>query len=289
MMKTGMVLEGGAMRGLFTAGVLDVMLTAGLSVDAIVGVSAGAAFGCNYKSRQIGRVLRYNKKYCKDPRFCSFRSLIKTGDLYGADFCYRELPETLDPFDNDAFAADPTEFYVVCTETISGAPTYRKLERSDREGLEWMRASASMPLVSTPVKLEGRTYLDGGIADSIPIRFLEERGYGHNIIILTRPDGYRKKPNKLVPLMRLLLRKHPGIVRAMQQRHTVYNETLAYIETLERAGKALVIRPSAPLQIGHIEHDPAVLQRVYDEGVAEGKRRLEEITAFIAARKEKEL
>lgn len=280
-MKTGLILEGGAMRGLFTAGVMDVLMEHQITVDGMIGVSAGAAFGCNFKSKQIGRVLRYNKRFCKDPRFCSFRSLIKTGDLYGADFCYRELPEELDIFDNEGFAKDPTKFYVVCTDTESGKAVYERLERSDGEALDWLRASASMPLVSTPVVIGDKKLLDGGIADSVPVRYFESLGYDRNIIVLTQPKGYQKKKNNLLPLMKAVLKQYPAVVEAMARRHTVYNETLEYIKKLEKEGYALVIRPPQKLEVRHVEHNADRLQAAYDIGRQVALSRLEEIKEFL--------
>ena len=269
------------MRGLFTAGVMDVLMEHQITVDGMIGVSAGAAFGCNFKSKQIGRVLRYNKRFCKDPRFCSFRSLIKTGDLYGADFCYRELPEELDIFDNEGFAKDPTKFYVVCTDTESGKAVYERLERSDGEALDWLRASASMPLVSTPVIIGDKKLLDGGIADSVPVRYFESLGYDRNIIVLTQPKGYQKKKNNLLPLMKAVLKQYPAVVEAMARRHTVYNETLEYIKKLEKEGHALVIRPPQKLEVGHVEHNADRLQAAYDIGRQVALSRLEEIKEFL--------
>lgn len=280
-MKTGLILEGGAMRGLFTAGVIDVMLEQDIAVDGMIGVSAGAAFGCNFKSKQAGRVLRYNKRFCKDKRFCSFYSLLKTGDLYGADFCYREIPETLDPFDKDTFANDPTEFYLVCTDIESGKAVYKQLKKSDGNAMDWFRASASMPLVSTPVEIGKQKLLDGGIVDSIPVRYFESIGYEHNIIVLTQPTGYQKKKNALLSLMRIALQKYPNVALAMARRHEIYNETLAYIGQLEQQGKALVIRPPVKLEVGHVEHDAERLQQAYDMGRAEALRRINEIKNFI--------
>lgn len=280
-MKTGLILEGGAMRGLFTAGVMDVLMEHQITVDGMIGVSAGAAFGCNFKSKQIGRVLRYNKRFCKDPRFCSFRSLIKTGDLYGADFCYRELPEELDIFDNEGFAKDPTKFYVVCTDTESGKAVYERLERSDGEALDWLRASASMPLVSTPVVIGDKKLLDGGIADSVPVRYFESLGYDRNIIVLTQPKGYQKKKNNLLPLMKAVLKQYPAVVEAMARRHTVYNETLEYIKKLEKEGHALVIRPPQKLKVGHVEHNADRLQAAYDIGRQVTLSQLDEIKEFL--------
>ena len=177
-MKTGLVMEGGAMRGLFTAGVIDVMMENGISFDGAIGVSAGAAFGCNYKSGQPGRVLRYNLRFCKDPRFCSVRSLIKTGDMFGADFCYREIPYEHDLFDYKAYAESPMEFHVVCTDVDTGEAVYKKCDALDGEQMEWLRASASLPLAARIVEIDGKGYLDGGIADSVPLKYFEKSRIG---------------------------------------------------------------------------------------------------------------
>ena len=198
-MKTGLIMEGGAMRGMFTAGVIDVLMEAGVSFDGAIGVSAGAVFGCNYKSRQIGRVIRYNKAYCQDPRYVSFRSLLKTGDIYGEQFCYHELPDRLDPFDVKTYAQNPMNFYVVCTDADTGKAVYHNCLKGDAEDIQWMRASASMPALSRFVKLDSYSLSDGGTADSIPVRFFESIGYDRNVVILTQPEGYVKKPNQLLP------------------------------------------------------------------------------------------
>ena len=280
-MKKGLILEGGAMRGLFTAGVMDVLLENGIEFDGAVGVSAGAAFGCNYKSQQIGRVLRYNLDYCKDPRFCSFRSLLKTGNLYGADFCYRELPFELDIFDCETYNSNPMEFHVVCADVENGEPVYRKCDRADQELLEWIRASASMPLVSKIVELDGHKLLDGGIADSIPLKYFERTGYDRNVVILTRPMEYRKGPNKILPLLKIALRKFPAIIETMAKRHEIYNETVEYICQQEAAGKVLVIRPEAPLEIGKIEHDPENIRAAYEAGRRAAEKRIAEVKEFL--------
>ena len=172
--KIGAVLEGGAMRGLFTAGILDLMLEENCPVDGIIGVSAGAAFGCNFKSRQPGRVLRYNNRFCQDKRYCSIYSWLTTGDLFGAEFCYHTLPNQLDLFDKKTFEENPIEFYAVCTEVATAAAVYHKFEKADDDAYEWMRASASMPIVSRPVEIDGKQYLDGAVADSIPLKFFEQ-------------------------------------------------------------------------------------------------------------------
>lgn len=279
--KQGLVLEGGAMRGLFTAGVMDVLMENGIVFDGIVGVSAGAAFGCNYKSGQIGRVLRYNTTYCQDWRYCSFRSLIKTGDLYGADFCYHELPEQLDLFDDEAFQKNPADFYAVCTDCESGEPVYKKIQSAQYNDLEWIRASASMPLVSRIVDINGQKLLDGGIADSIPLRFMENSGYANNVVVLTQPRSYRKKKNSLLPLMKLALKKYPKVVDAMARRHINYNETLDYIRKQEQAGKVFVISPDEKLDIGRTEKDPDKLRAVYAIGRKAAEAKLSELKHFL--------
>ena len=204
------------MRGLFTAGVLDVLMERGVTFDGVVGVSAGACFGCNYKSGQIGRVIRYNKRFARDPRYCSWKSLLTTGDLFGADFCYRELPLVLDVFDAAAFAANPMEFHVVTTDCATGKAVYKRLDVADEAAFKWIQASASMPLVSRPVTIDGRELLDGGLSDGIPLRYFESLGYEHNLVITTRPHGYRKFPKKRMCLLKPLLRRYPAIYQALK-------------------------------------------------------------------------
>ena len=259
------------MRGLFTAGVLDVLMERGVAFDGLVGVSAGACFGCNYKSGQIGRVIRYNRRFATDSRYCSWRSLISTGDLFGAEFCYRTLPMELDVFDGKAFEANPMEFHVVATDCATGKPVYRRLDKADDRAFDWIRASASMPIVSRPVAIDGGLYLDGGLSDGIPLRYFESLGYGWNVVVTTRPRGYRKFPKRRMCLLKPLLRRHPAIYEALRTRHVWYNETLAYIDRRVAEGAALLIAPKEPLEISRVCHDPAVMQRVYDIGRKAGE------------------
>ena len=282
-MKTGLIMEGGAMRGMFTAGVLDVLMENGLVTDGAIGVSAGAVFGCNYKSHQIGRVIRYNTEYCNDKRYASFKNLVKTGNLYSEQFCYHEVPEKLDPFNEAAFAASPMDFFVVCTDVKTGEPIYHKCRKGDAEDVLWMEASASMPLAAKIVKIGHYGLLDGGIADSIPVRFFESIGYKRNLIILTQPKGYIKKKNKLLPAIRARYFRYPAFVEAVADRHERYNETLSYISMLEQAGKDYVIRPPIPLEIGAMERDPAQLRRVYETGRAVAQIQVEKIRDFLNA------
>ena len=282
-MKTGLIMEGGAMRGMFTAGVLDVLMENGLVTDGAIGVSAGAVFGCNYKSHQIGRVIRYNTEYCNDKRYASFKNLVKTGNLYSEQFCYHEVPEKLDPFNEAAFAASPMDFFVVCTDVKTGEPIYHKCRKGDAEDVLWMEASASMPLAAKIVKIGHYGLLDGGVADSIPVRFFESIGYKRNLIILTQPKGYIKKKNKFLPAIRAKYFRYPAFVEAVADRHERYNETLSYIWMLEQAGKDYVIRPPIPLEIGAMERDPDQLRRVYETGRAVAQIQVEKIRDFLNA------
>lgn len=280
-MKTGLIMEGGAMRGLFTAGVTDVMMENNIKFDGAIGVSAGAAFGCNYKSGQIGRAARYNIKYCRDRRYCSMWSLIFTGNLFGADFCYHELPEKLDLFDNEAFSDNPMPFYIVCTDVMTGKPVYKKYEKSDENFAEWVRASASLPLVSQIVEIDGYKLLDGGISDSIPVKYFENIGYTKNVVILTQPMGYIKEKTGSMPLIRATIKKYPNMIKAVENRHIMYNDTVKYIEEKEKAGEIFVIRPEATLPIKRTSRDPEKLKEVYEEGRRIATQKLDEIKAFL--------
>ena len=279
-MKKGLVLEGGAMRGLFTSGILDVMMEAGIEPDGLIGVSAGAAFGCNYKSRQPGRAIRYNKRYARDKRYCSWQSWLKTGDLYNAEFGYHVIPKKYDLFDDKAFEQNPMEFYAVCTDVETGLPVYKKLEEGTPLTYDWIRASASMPLASKVVELEGIKVLDGGVADSIPLQFFESIGYDRNVVILTQPEGYVKEHNRLMLLMRIALRKYPKMIEALDQRHIMYNRQLDYVRQAELEGRCIVIRPDDKLPIGHISHDPEEMQRVYELGRDTGLRNIDRLKEF---------
>lgn len=282
MFKKGLVLEGGAMRGMFTCGILDVFMENGIEFDGAVGISAGACFGCNIKSRQPGRALRYNLRFAHDKRYCSVHSLITTGDLYNVDFCYKQIPQVLDPFDFAALKANPMVFYMGCTDIHTGEAVFAQLVDGSERDLKWMQASASMPLVSRPVQIDGGEYLDGGMSDSIPLKFLESKGFNRNIVILTQPRDYVKGPNKLIWLMKILLRKYPNLIKVMQNRHLMYNEETRYVFEQEKAGNTLVICPEKALGISRTEHDTSELQRVYDMGRRLATERLDEIRTFLA-------
>ena len=282
-MKTGLILEGGAMRGIFSAGVMDVMMENGIRFDGIVGVSAGAAFGVNYKSGQIGRAIRYNAKYCHDKRYCGIGSLLKTGNLFNTDFCYGEVPLKLDVFDFDAFEKDPTPFYITCTDVESGKPVYHEYTGRNDHGFDWIRASASLPLVSQIVEIDGAKLLDGGISDSIPIAYFESIGYSKNVVILTQPQNYRKEKNRMLPLIRMKYRKYQNLIKALENRHLMYNAELDLIAKQEKRGELFVIRPDSPLPVKRAEKDPAKLKACYEIGRQTAEKELARLIAFMKA------
>ena len=280
-MKKGLVLEGGALRGLFTAGILDVLMENGVRFDGLVGVSAGAAFGCNYKSGQAGRVIRYNKRFAHEWRYCSWRSWIATGDLFGGEFCYHKMPDELDVFDKETFDSNPMEYYAVCTDVETGEAVYKRLMKCSPETYEYIRASASMPMVSNIVEVGGRKLLDGGVTDSIPLRFFQQQGYERNLVILTQPADYQKQHNRLMPILRLWLHRYPKMIEALDKRHEMYNQQLEYVREEERKGNTYVIRPPQKLVIGHISHDENEMQGVYQMGRRVGEGRLKDIVEFL--------
>lgn len=279
-MKTGLVLEGGAMRGMFTAGVLDAFLAAGVRADEVVGVSAGALFGVNYLSGQTGRAVRYNKRYNGDKNYMGLRPLLKEGNLFSTSYAYDLVPRKLDPFDDEAFQNSGVPFYAVVTDVDTGEAQYMQV-KSVFEQMDVLRASGSMPFVSRPVEWQGRRYLDGGVSDSIPFRWMAARGCDRLIVVLTREEGYRKTPMKGA-LLRLLRRKYPAIARRLAARHTDYNRALEELEHWQAKGRAFVIRPSVKAPISRIETDPEKLQQVYDLGLADGQAALPALKAYLA-------
>lgn len=279
--QLGLVVEGGGMRGIYAAGVLDILMEGELFFDGIVGVSAGAIHGASYMSNQKGRSIRYYKKYANDPRFMSIRSLLKTGDIVGKVFCYDELPNKLDPMDYDTFneAAQKTAYYACVSNVETGDPEYLRVT-SLPEQMDAIRASASLPYVSHIVEYDGMKLLDGGISDSIPINGFRQLGYNRNIVVLTREDGYQKKPANVLP-GKILYRKYPKFVEAMKRRHEVYNDTLADIKRYEKDGSVFVIQPSKKLTIGRMSHDTNEIEQVYQLGRKDALMKLNELREWL--------
>ncbi len=278
----GLALEGGGYRGLYTAGVLDVWMEHDIACDHMVGVSAGAAFGYNFKSRQIGRAIRYNKAYCADKRYAGVGSWLRTGNMFNADFAYREVPILLDPIDLDAYRACPMRFTCVCTDVDSGQAVYHDLPFGDERDIEWIRASSAIPVATRPVEIDGRRYLDGGVADSIPSAWLLEQGYDRNIVVLTQPADYVKQPNSLMPMLRRVFRRSPAFVAALEHRHEVYNDALAELARREAAGEIFVVRPSESVKVPSLCREPAELERIYQIGRRDATATLPALEAYLA-------
>lgn len=280
MEKLGLVLEGGGMRGLYTIGVLDFLMEKGIYTDGVIGVSAGACNACSYASRQIGRSVRINVNYIKDKRYMSLRSLVKTGDLFGAKFIYDTIPNELEPFDYEAFDQQGMELYAVCTNLETGKAEYIKCKDMKKDVI-YVRASASLPLLSRIVEVDGMKLLDGGAADSIPFKKFQEMGYHKNIVVLTRDAAYRKGKNNLMPIIRRTYRQYPNFIEALDTRHNRYNQSLEELEKMEKEGSVLVIRPSSSIEIGRLEKDPAKLKNLYKKGYHDAKAMYPQILAYI--------
>lgn len=278
-MKLGLVLEGGAMRGVFTAGVLDLFLDQGITVDCCVAVSAGACLACSYLSRQPGRGYQTSTGYLGNPDYCSIRSLLRTGDLFGVDFLYHKIPEQLYPIDNQTFMQGKTDFYSVITNCRTGKPEYPKIEDLHRD-INFIRASSSLPLLSRLVKIDRNYYFDGGVSDPIPLRKAFDLGCDRVITVLTRPRDYRKRPEQMLPLIRLKYKDFPNLAEAMKHRYLVYNNELRAVAASERAGKALVIAPPRPLEIRRAEKNRDRLLAGYACGYESAKELLPELRRF---------
>lgn len=280
--KTGLVLEGGGMRGIYTAGVLDVFLENGMEFDGVIGVSAGVVHGCSYLSGQKGRSIRYYKRYCKDWRFMSIRNLLLTGNMVGVKFCYHDLPDRLEPYDYDAFNRSKTEFYATCSNVVTGRPEYLRITDMKKH-VDIMRASASLPCVSRVVRIDGKKLLDGAYTDSIPVRAFRRMGFGKNVVVLTRQAGYVKEPEKnfMSFMAKVTYCRYPRFVRALERRHEIYNKTIRYIRRLEKAGQVFVICPSRKLEIGRMEHSPQKLQMTYDLGRKDAEECMDRLKAWM--------
>ncbi len=276
--KVALVLEGGAMRGLYTAGVLDVFMENDIKVDTIFGVSAGALFGINYKSNQIGRALRYNLKYAHDKRYMGMYSLITTGDVMNRDFCFNKLVYELDPFDIETYNNSKVEFYAVVTNVESGKAEYIEIKDGGKD-LEYLRASGSMPFVSNLVEINGNKYLDGAVSDPIPFKKALDTGYEKIIVIQTRPSDYTKTKSWLP--FGLVYKKYPEFVKTAKNAYINYNKTLDLIRKYENDGKIIVLRPSEKIKMRRVEKNLNKLQAIYNVGVKDCKEKLPKIKKYI--------
>lgn len=280
MNKSCLILEGGAMRGMYTAGVLDILMKNNIQFDAIIGVSAGALFGINYKSHQPGRVYRYNLKYIRNKDYMGIKSFLKTGNIMNKDFCFNKLVNELDKFDYETFKNNKTKFFVVVTNLFTGKAEYVEIkDLKNNKEMEYLRASGSMQYVSKIVKIDNKCYLDGATCDSIPIKHMENLGYNKIVVIGTRPENYTKK-YKHQPSW-LFYNKYPNFIHALKLRPVMYNETIKYIEEKSRKNEIIFIRPSQNLKIKRLEKNKKKLKVLYELGKADANAVLEPINKYL--------
>ena len=281
--KTALILEGGSFRGQFTAGVLDVLMEAGVTFDACYGVSAGALNGMNFKSRQIGRASRINLAFRDDKRYMSLSALAKTGSVVGYDFLLDDIQNRIDPFDNEAYRANPMPFYAAVTDLLFGTADYPEVGYPVAD-LDIVRASSSLPLVAPPVEIDGHQYLDGGLADAVPVEHvLGEAGFTRAVVVLTRERGFKKEPydKQMLAAAQARYASCPYFIETLRNRHERYNLQREHIRAFEAEGRALVICPAGPVDVAQIEHNGEKLLRLYVEGRTEGAQALEQVRAFI--------
>ncbi|MDE6219883.1 MAG: patatin family protein [Lachnospiraceae bacterium] len=282
MIDCGLVLEGGGMKGMYTAGVLEYFMEKELYFKNCYGVSAGACHLCSYISKQRKRAYRVALDYLNDKNYCSMYSLVTTGDLFNADMCYNTIPNKLDPYDYKAAAKYEGNAYAVVTNIRTGEAEYMPLREMHRDTIA-VRASASLPLVSRNVKIGNEYYLDGGIADAIPIRKAIADGNAKSVVILTKEVGYVRK--QASPAMRNMVKlryaKYPKVYGLVSDRYARYNETLQFLEEEKKAGRAFVIRPQRPNDIGRVEKDRKKLEALYQLGYNDAKKCYGELMEFL--------
>ena len=280
----GITVEGGGMRGAYTGGILDVFNENGIKFGGAVGTSAGVTHLCSYLSEQVGRNFRIDTIHSKSKKYMSWGNLIRTGEFFEVDYCYRQIPYEIDPFDMEKFteACKETEFYACSSNLETGAAEYlRVMDYRIEHDKDAIRASASLPLMSHIVNVDGKKLLDGGISDSIPFAALDQKGFKKQVVLLTQPEGFRKKPNSMIPLFKIIYRKYPKFIEAAADRHIRYNACLDQIAEREKQGNFFVFRPSKAMQISRLEKDKSKLVELYNLGRSDAEHRLEEMKKFL--------
>ena len=280
MYQAGLILEGGGMKGAYTTGVLDFFLEKGIAFSRVYGVSAGAIHMMSYLSKQKRRSINIGVKYAGDKRYCSVESLLRTGDIFNVDMCYNLIPRKYDPFDNEAYMRYPGKAYAVVTNIETGKPEYLRVKDGFAD-LVKVRASASLPLVSRNVEIDGKLYLDGGISDAIPIQKSILDGNDRNIVILTKEVGYVRQPSSQLGLIKMRYRKFPKVYELMKQRHTSYNETMDFLRRQQENGQAVVIQPKKPSDVGRLEKDPKKIEALYMEGYQDAQDCYEQMIQYL--------
>lgn len=282
MYQAGLVLEGGGMKGIYTAGVLDFFLDKGIDFSSVYGVSMGAVNMCSYLSKQRGRARDVIVDYVDLKHYCSVESLVFTGDVFNEDMCYHLIPEYLYPYDKDTFDKYEGKAYSVATDIVSGRPKYFRI-RDLKEDVDKVRASASLPLVARNVKIDGGLYLDGGVSDSIPLEKSIIDGNRKNVVIMTKEIGFTRKITSMAQLALIKARyfKYPKVYELMARRHINYNSTLSFIERQVENGQAFVIRPRHKSDVGRIERDRDKLIALYEEGYQDAEAKYGELLSYL--------
>ena len=280
MYSAGLILEGGGMRGAYTAGVIDAFLDNHLEFSGCYAVSAGSCNAVSYLSKQRGRAYRVITDYIGDKRYCSFRNLLATGNLFGPEMIYHTIPEQLDPFDYEEYTRYEGKCIVVAANCETGEAEYFHL-KDLREDVEMLNASCSLPILAKIVPIAGKKYLDGGLADSIPIRKSIAEGNRKNVVILTQDSDYRKKPAKIIPLLKIVYREYPKIAELVAARHIRYNDTLDFVAKEEAEDRAFVLRPKKPVKIGKVETNKKKLAALYDDGFRDTMERMDDLIVFL--------
>ena len=280
MYQAGLVLEGGGMKGVYTAGVLDFFLDKGIEFSSVYGVSAGACHMCSYLSKQKERALDISIDYLDSKKYCSAYSLLTTGDLFNVNTAYHLIPEYLNPYDYETFDKYEGRVYAVVTNIATGKPEYLRI-RDAKKDIVAVRASASLPLVSRNVKIGDKVYLDGGISDAVPIRKSILDGNRKNVVILTKEEGFVRKPSKHMEVMKVRYFKYPKVYELMKNRHIAYNDTMDYLEKQQENGQAFVIRPKKKSDVGRIEKDVEKLKALYEEGYRDAEANYELLLNYL--------
>lgn len=280
--STSLILEGGGMRGVYTAGVLDLLLDEDIDIKYCVGVSAGACNCISYISKQKKRNYRVNLNYIRDKRYLSFSNLIKTGSAFGMDMLFNLIPNELEPFDYEGFKNSGAKFIVGATNCETGLPEFYNISDFDLDGYGAIKASISLPLVAKVVDFDNKNLMDGGIAAPIPIQKAIDDGIEKHVVILTQHKGYRKSKNKMMPIIKRKYKKHSGLITAMENRYKVYNNTLEQLEELEEQGKCFVIRPSSPLEVSRFEKNKEKLEIIYNKGYEDAEKLVGDLRRFLS-------
>ncbi|MDK2585370.1 patatin family protein [Romboutsia sedimentorum] len=280
MNKIGLILEGGGMRGIYTAGVLDFLIEKNVEVDIVIGVSAGSCHACSYLSKQYKRAFNATVDYLDDKNYLSFNNLIKTGSIFGMDFMFNTIPNELNIYDYDTFNKSNTKFIAVSTNCETGKPEYFELTDLKKE-IIYIQASCSIPMFANIVEVDNYKLVDGGVSDSIPIQYALNQGYKKNIVVLTRDSTYLKSKNKFTSVIKRKYKKYPKLITAIENRHVNYNKSLEIINNLSQSGDALVIRPNSPVKVSQVEKNVDKLTALYEQGYNDSKNSFSKILDFI--------